>query len=73
MREARAELNRLAEAAGRDPSSITISVYGQVPDKDIVQPLLDAGADRVVIRPVHVETEKEMGAQLEKIASDLIR
>jgi probable F420-dependent oxidoreductase len=73
VREARAELNRLAEAAGRDPSSITISVYGQVPDKDIVQPLLDAGADRVVIRPVHVETEKEMGAQLEKIASDLIR
>ena len=72
VREARAELNRLAEAAGRDPASISISVYGQVPEKAIIQPLLDAGADRVVIRPVHVDTEKEMGAMLEKIAAELI-
>jgi hypothetical protein len=49
------ELNRLAADAGRDPQSITITVYGQEPTKDVVGPLLDAGADRVVVRATHTE------------------
>jgi hypothetical protein len=62
----------LAAEAGRDPNSITIPVYGQEPKKDIVRQLLDAGADRVVVRATHVETEAEMGAQLERMAAAVL-
>ena len=61
----RGQLDAMAKEAGRDPKSITISVYGQPPDRALVQALLNAGADRVVVRPEHVETEAEMGRQLE--------
>ena len=64
----RGQLNDMAREAGRDPSAITITVYGQDPKRDVVQSYLNAGADRVVVRPEHVETEAEMGAQLERIA-----
>jgi hypothetical protein len=63
----------MATEAGRDPKSITISVYGQLPEHDIVHSLLNAGADRVVVRPEHVETEKEMGEQLERMAEAVLR
>lgn len=70
--EARAELGRLAEAAGRDPASISITVYGQDPKREVVEPLLEAGADRIVVRPQHMETEAEMGAQLEAMAAAVL-
>lgn len=69
LADARKTLDRLATDAGRDPKSITISVYGQEATRDVVQAHLAAGADRVVLRPVHVETEEEMGAQLETMAA----
>jgi probable F420-dependent oxidoreductase len=69
----RGQLDAMAKEAGRDPRSITISVYGQPPDRTIVQSLLTAGADRVVVRPEHVETEAEMGAQLERMAEAVLR
>jgi probable F420-dependent oxidoreductase len=72
LEKARKELDRLASVAGRDPRSITISVYGQEPRKDIVQPLFDAGADRVIVRGTHVETEAEMGAQLARMAEAVL-
>lgn len=65
-------LNDMATAAGRDPESITISVYGQVPERGVVKSLLDAGADRVVVRPEFVETEAEMGEQLERMAEAVL-
>jgi len=71
LKENRAELNKLAEAAGRDPASIEITIYGQEPDPDLFKALFAAGADRVVVRPQHVETEKEMGQQLDQIAAKL--
>jgi len=73
VEESRKKLDAMAEEAGRDPKSITISIYGQAPDRDIVQSLLNAGADRVVVRPEHVETEKEMGDQLERMAEAVLR
>lgn len=73
VEESRKKLDAMAEEAGRDPKSITISVYGQLPERDIVQSLLNAGADRVVVRPEHVETEKEMGDQLERMAEAVLR
>jgi len=69
----RGMLDALAKEAGRDPGSITISVYGQPPDRTVVQSLLNAGADRVVVRPEHVATEAEMGEQLERMAEAVLR
>ena len=69
----RAELNQLAEAAGRDPKSIRIIVYGQEPDANLFAALFKAGADEVVVRPKHVDTEAEMGQQLEDFARLLIK
>lgn len=73
LRESRATLDRLARDAGRDPSTITISVYGQPADRDLVRRLLDAGATRVVVRPETVKTEGQMGAQLTRIAETVLR
>lgn len=68
----RGQLDAMAKEAGRDPKSISISVYGQAPDRTLVQSLLSAGADRVVVRPEHVNTEAEMGAQLERMAEAVL-
>ena len=68
LRESRATLDRLAKDAGRDPGAITISVHGQPADRDLIRRLLDAGANRVIVRPVTVKTDAEMGAELECIA-----
>ncbi len=65
-------LNDMAKEAGRDPGSITISVYGQEPKREVVQSYLNAGADRVVVRPEYVETEAEMGEQLERMAEAVL-
>ncbi len=73
VEESRKKLDAMAEEAGRDPKSITISIFGQVPEHDTVHSLLNAGADRVVVRPEHVETEKEMGEQLERMAEAVLR
>jgi probable F420-dependent oxidoreductase len=68
LRQSRETLNELATAAGRDPTSIGISVYGQPAERALIEALFAAGADRVVVRPDWVETEAEAGAQLEAIA-----
>ncbi len=66
-------LDALAGEMGRDPSEITITAYGQNPDRTLIRSLFDAGADRVVVRPEHVDTESEMGRQLENIANEVMR
>ena len=73
IEESRKLLDTLAEESGRDPSSITISVYGQPADRDLIRSFLNAGADRVVVRPEHCESEAAMGEQLERIAEAVIR
>ena len=73
VEESRKILDTLATEQGRDPSSITISVYGQSADRDLIQSFLDAGADRVVVAPKHCETEAEMGEQMERMADAVIR
>ena len=72
LEASRRQLDTMAAAAGRDPKAITITVYGQEPDRAAFKSLLDAGADRVVVRPEYVETEAEMGAQLERIAEAVL-
>ena len=73
VEDSRKRLDAMAEEAGRDPKSITISVYGQPADNDLVHSYLNAGADRVVVRPDHVVNEYEMGKQLERMAEAVIR
>ena len=59
---------------GRDPASLTISVFGQPPetDRDQIAAFLHAGAERVSVWASHCETEAEMGEQLERMADALI-
>jgi probable F420-dependent oxidoreductase len=73
LRERRATLDRLAKDAGRDPSRLTISVYGQPADRDLIKRLHDAGATRVIVRPNAVRTNAEMAAQLARIAETVLR
>ena len=72
LREKRAELDRRAEAAGRDPAALTISVHGQPDDRELVQTYLDSGAHRVIIRTQPTKSESELMAQLEDIARKLL-
>ena len=72
LKDKRAELDERAAAAGRDPQSIEISMFGQEPNPDLIGRLFEAGASRVIIRPQHVETEAEMAAQLEQIAKTVM-
>ena len=73
IEEGRKILDTLAAERGRDPKSISISVSGQTPDREQIQSFLNAGADRVLVRPEHCETEAQMGEQLERIADAVIR
>ena len=67
VREARETLDRLAEAAGRDPASIEISVVGLAADPDKLAPYEESGADRVSVSLAHAD-EAESLTQLEEIA-----
>jgi probable F420-dependent oxidoreductase len=73
LRESRTTLDRLGKEAGRDPSTLTISVFGQPADRDLVRRFLDAGATRVVIRPETMKTDAEMGGELTRIAEAVLR
>jgi probable F420-dependent oxidoreductase len=73
LEESRKILDTLAAERGRDPASLTITVYGQPADRELVQSLFNAGANRVVVRPDFVSTEEEMGQQLERMAEAVLR
>lgn len=73
LEESRKILDTLAAERGRDPASLTITVYGQPADRELVQSLFNAGANRVVVRPDLVSTEEEMGQQLERMAEAVLR
>ena len=72
IENSRKELATLCADVGRDPASIQIVIYGQDPDRAHFQSLVDAGADSVVVKPEWVETEAEMGAQLERMAEAVL-
>ena len=73
--ESRKILDTLAAERGRDPESITISIFGQPTDtnRQQVEDFLNAGAVRVSLWGEHCETEAEMGDQLERIAEAVVR
>ncbi len=65
----------LAAERGRDPATLTISVFGQATDTDRsrVDDFMNAGAQRVSVWLAHCDTEAEMGDQLKGMAETLIR
>ena len=73
VRESRVTLDRLGKDAGRDPAKLTISVFGQPPDRDLIRRYLDAGATRVIVRPESAKTDAEMAAQLTRIAEAVLK
>jgi alkanesulfonate monooxygenase SsuD/methylene tetrahydromethanopterin reductase-like flavin-dependent oxidoreductase (luciferase family) len=73
LRESRATLDKLATEAGRDATAITMSVYGQPADRDLITRFHDAGAERVVVRPSTAKCEPGMATGLERIAEAVLR
>lgn len=71
VKGARAALSELAEAAGRDPGDITITVHGQNADGDLIKRFVEAGADGVVVR---VAADDQAGAlsELERMARSVL-
>ena len=71
IRAGRATLDELAEAAGRDPKSINITVFGQPADSDAIKAMEDAGADRVIVRLASTQDEGAL-TELERMAEQVI-
>ena len=67
----RATLDELGSAAGRDPESIQITVFGQQPDSDLLKRFEEAGADRVTVR-LETADESESLANAERIAEAVL-
>ncbi len=71
VKQGKAKLDELAQAAGRDPRAIQVTVYGQPPDRDLIRRFEDAGADRVVVR-LSTAPEQEALEELEQIAEKVL-
>lgn len=69
--DARARLDSLAEAAGRDPRSIEITAFGVPDDPDVIRRYELAGADRVVLNFPTASTSESI-ATLERMASSIL-
>jgi probable F420-dependent oxidoreductase len=70
IKSGRAILGELAAAAGRDPRSIEITVYGEAGDPDSLKRFEDAGADRVIVRLQTTEGDAAL-ADLERMSERL--
>ena len=68
----RRELDRLAREAGRDPSSLKVSVFGQPADPELIRDFEAAGADRVMLRLTSGAAEAPALAELEEIARKVL-
>jgi probable F420-dependent oxidoreductase len=73
VEESRAILDTLAAEGGRDPAALSITIFGQNPDRQLCQDLINAGANRVIVRPEFCRNEREMGRELERMAEAVLR
>ena len=69
--DARAELDSLARAAGRDPRSIDITVAGVPTEPDAIKQYERAGADRVLVGLSTAGREESL-AELDRLASAVL-
>jgi alkanesulfonate monooxygenase SsuD/methylene tetrahydromethanopterin reductase-like flavin-dependent oxidoreductase (luciferase family) len=70
IKSGRATLDELAEAAGRDPRSIEIMVYGEASDPEMLKRFEEAGASRVTVRLQVTEGDAAL-TELERMAEQL--
>ena len=71
VKQGRATMDELAEAAGRDPRSIQISVYGAPHDREEIAKFEEAGANRAIVNlPSTLEGEGLEG--LEQLAKKVL-
>ena len=67
----RAAIDELAEASGRDPSGIGITVFGQAADRDLISRFESAGANRVIVR-LGDTTSSQALDEIERIAQAVL-
>ena len=67
----REELNELASAAGRDPQSIQITVFGQPSDPALINRFEEAGASRVIVAAATTVGDEAL-ASLDKVAQHVL-
>jgi probable F420-dependent oxidoreductase len=70
IKRGRAMLNELAAAAGRDPRSIDVTVYGEGSDPKTLKRFEEAGASRVIVRLSMTEGDAAL-TELERMAAQL--
>jgi probable F420-dependent oxidoreductase len=70
IKSSRATLDELADAAGRDPRSIEIMVYGEASDPEMLKRFEEAGASRVTVRLQVTEGDAAL-TELERMAEQL--
>ena len=70
-RQGRATMDELAEASGRDPKTIQLTVYGVDPDRGAIAQYEEAGADRAIVA-LSTTGEGEGLAELEKLARQVL-
>ena len=71
VEKGRAVLDELATAAGRDPKSLDITVFGQASDPGMVQEFAAAGANRVIVRLANT-TNNDALTELEQMAKQVL-
>ena len=71
IKASRATLDELAVGAGRDPRSLEITVYGQPPDREVIEGFEDAGAARVTIAIPGTSTDDAL-EQLDSVAPKVL-
>lgn len=71
VKQGRATMDELAEAAGRDPSSIQLSVYAAPHDRDQIAKFEEAGANRAIVN-LPSTLEGEGLEALEQLAQNVL-
>lgn len=71
IEKGRASLAELAMAAGRDPSTIDVTVFGETSDRETIRRFADAGADRVIVRLSSTADESAL-TELEVMAAQVL-
>ena len=61
----------LSEKAGRDPHSISVTVYGQPPDASILESWRQIGVNRVIVR-LSTTKDQDFIAEMNSIAEALL-
>jgi probable F420-dependent oxidoreductase len=68
IEKGRTSLNELATAAGRDPNSLDVTVFGEESDREAIKRFEAAGADRVIVRLPSTADESAL-TELERMAA----